>query len=366
MAALAPVLELTVLAPASPRGAPPPAGLARLELYRPPGLLARAVALVRAARRGLPLQNALFGGADLERQLRQLAPAADVVILSLLRLVDVLPAVGERSVVLDLIDSLALNLERRAHFDRPWLRPLLRWEAARLGRWEARALAAVGSAWVVAERDRAAILGRLPAAEAARLGPRLRVVPLPVAAAVVAKRPATGPVLALTGNLGYFPTHDGARFFLREVWPVLAARHPTLRLRLAGARPPRQLRVAVARAGGRVELLASPPDLGAVLASATLAVAPLRAGSGQPLKVLEAWAQGVPVVASRWAAAGTTAVPGEDLAVADSPAEWVAAIDHLLADPAERERLAAAGRARLVADYARGAIAARLQSLLVS
>jgi glycosyltransferase involved in cell wall biosynthesis len=129
---------------------------------------------------------------------------------------------------------------------------------------------------------------------------------------------------------------------------------------VAGDRPGRAVRRAVARAGSGVELVPSPPDLGALLRRATLALAPLRCGSGLPIKVLEAWAAGVPVVASPWAAAGTTGRPGEDLRLAERPAEWVEAILGLLDDRAERQRLAAAGRRRLAADYAPAVVRERL------
>jgi glycosyltransferase involved in cell wall biosynthesis len=88
--------------------------------------------------------------------------------------------------------------------------------------------------------------------------------------------------------------------------------------------------------------------LRALLRQGTVAVAPLRCGSGVPLKVLDAWAAGVPVVASPFAAAGAGAEAGRDLLVATTPAEWVSQVRRLLADPVLRARLAEAGRERLV------------------
>ena len=60
----------------------------------------------------------------------------------------------------------------------------------------------------------------------------------------------------------------------------------TLPAAIAGSRAPSSLRREIARAGA--ELLDDPPDLRAVLASATVALAPLLCGSGVPIKVLEA------------------------------------------------------------------------------
>ncbi|HXT21163.1 MAG TPA: glycosyltransferase, partial [Thermoanaerobaculia bacterium] len=61
----------------------------------------------------------------------------------------------------------------------------------------------------------------------------------------------------------------------------------------------------------------------------------------------DAWAAGVPVVASPFAAAGAAAEAERDVLIADAPAEWAAQIARLVADAPLRARLAAAGRARL-------------------
>jgi glycosyltransferase involved in cell wall biosynthesis len=91
-----------------------------------------------------------------------------------------------------------------------------------------------------------------------------------------------------------------------------------------------------------------------VLASATLALAPLQCGSGVPIKVLEAWSAGTPVVASPWGAAG---VDGEGaLEVADAPEQWVETIGRLLDTPEQRSSLAAAARVKLQRLYSSEAV----------
>ena len=76
-------------------------------------------------------------------------------------------------------------------------------------------------------------------------------------------------------------------------------------------------------------------------------VAPLNIARGTQNKILEAMAMGVPVVASRLAAGGVDAVPGEHLPVADTPAGYADAIMTLFERPEARARLAKAGRARI-------------------
>jgi polysaccharide biosynthesis protein PslH len=355
LASLAPELEVTVLTPAPPTARAPlslPADLpCRLEIYRPAAF--PAAGLWRAARRGLPLECAFFGGADLSRQLRRLAPEHDAGLLQLARLAPHADDFGDTPFAVDLIDSLSLNLSRRADFD-PWLAPGLRLEAALLLRAERFLARRARRLLVVAERDRTWLAGRLGADATERLA----VVPLAVPAVEAPEPAGEAPRsdLVLTGNLGYFVNADAARWFLREVWPGLRARRPSLTLTIAGDRPGRRL-VHAARENG-VRLVPSPSDLRSWIVGATVALAPMRAGSGVPVKILEAWAAGTPVVASPWAAAGTTAEPGRDLLVATSPREWIETLLALLDDPGRRQTLAEGGRRRLAAGHAPEAVGA--------
>jgi len=182
------------------------------------------------------------------------------------------------------------------------------------------------------------------------------------------ERPAAEgePILALTGNLGYFPNVDGCCWWLEEVWPRLRAKVPELSVVLAGARPAKKLRRAVAAAGAGVRLIAAPKDLKAVLRQATLAMAPMRCGSGQPLKILEAWECGVPVVASPWAAAGVAPDSQEALRMAATPDEWVQAVEVLLGDDSLRFRMISAGREALAQAYDRSSLRKALLASLES
>ncbi len=296
------------------------------------------------------------------------APKHDLGILQLVRLASHLDDFGDIPIVVDLIDSLALNFSRRAEVDRPWLAPVLELEARLLARAEQRLAERAERLLVVCERDRQAIVNRLPPALAAKVAVvRLSVeepeADPPVGGEKLWREGDVGPVLALTGNLGYFVNADAVTWWLRDVWPALHRVRPDVRLVVAGARPAPSLRRAIERAGAR--LIESPRDLRAILSQATLALAPMRCGSGVPIKVLEAWAAGVPVLASSWAAAGTTGIPGEDfLLVGQDPVEWVSAVTSLLDNPAARRRLAENGRRRLAADYSREAVRGQMLEVM--
>ena len=360
--------EVTLLAPEPGRDQdPPPAGAPyRIELYRPSLTTALLPGLARVLRRNHPLQSALFYQPDLGRRLRELAPQADLGLLQLVRLSVHLDDFGDTPILVDLIDSLSLNFSRRADVDRLWLRPSLRLEARLLALAERRLAERAAGVLLVCDRDRQALVDRLPADLAARVS----VVPLavpdrrtepPLPGESLESGEETGPVLALTGNLGYFVNVDAVTWWLDEVWPAVRQARPDIRIVVAGDRPAPDVRRAVARAGPRVRLIESPRDLRTVLAQATLALAPMRCGSGVPIKILEAWAAGVPVIATPWAAAGTSGRQGEDFRVAGPyPTEWMTAIQELLDAPAARQRLIENGRRRLASDYAREVVRGQL------
>jgi hypothetical protein len=124
--------------------------------------------------------------------------------------------------------------------------------------------------------------------------------------------------IVFSGNMEYHPNISAVRFFRREVWPLLRERWPGLVWRLIGKNPEAVRQVHFRRcahpgtgAGGRCH-----PGTGA----RQVAVVPVLAGSGTRLKILEAWAAGLPVVSTTLGAEGLGARDGESLLLAEGGA----------------------------------------------
>jgi glycosyltransferase involved in cell wall biosynthesis len=81
------------------------------------------------------------------------------------------------------------------------------------------------------------------------------------------------------------------------------------------------------------------------------------------MKILEAWARGVPVVATPEAVAGLEAVHGREVLVGQDGAELAAAIARLHREPTLARALVEAGRRTLVARHAPAAVAAALAAV---
>ena len=366
--------EVTLLAPEPGPGQPPPPAGSRFRvetyrLHRGPSFL---TGFARALYKNLPLQSGLFYQPDLGRRLRELAPEADLGILQLVRLAIHLEDFGRVPLLVDLIDSLSLSFSLRADVDRLWMRLPLRLEARLLALWERRLIARAARVVVVCDRDRQALENRLPRALSdkvgvVRLAIRERRVEPPEAGEVVRAPGTAGPVLAMTGNLGYFVNVDAVTWWFAEVWPVLQRVRPGLSVVVVGDRPARAVRQAVATAGegGAAHRVPPRPALGP--------------GAGDPRPRPHALRRRGPHQGARslglrrpgrrlpWAVAGTSGRQGEDFrVVGQHPIEWVSAILELLDDPAQRQRLADSGRRRLAADYSRETVRDQLLEVVDS
>lgn len=153
-----------------------------------------------------------------------------------------------------------------------------------------------------------------------------------------------GPVLLMVGLLTYEANQDAAAFFGRDVLPLVRAQAPAARFRVVG----RYAAPDVARFAGLpgLELTGEVADLGAELAAADVAVVPIRFGGGTRIKILEAFATGLPVVATSVGAEGLDVVGGRHLLLADDAESFAEACLRVWRDPVLRESLVAEGRAR--------------------
>jgi sugar transferase (PEP-CTERM/EpsH1 system associated) len=170
--------------------------------------------------------------------------------------------------------------------------------------------------------------------------------------------PQQAPALVFTGTMDYRPNVEGVCWFVREVWPELKRRVPELTFTIVGRDPtPEVLRLTDTPG---ITITGTVKDVRPYLASASLAVVPLRIARGIQNKMLEAMAMGRAVVGSSPAIEGLDVEVGKDVLRADLPDEWLLTVQGLLSDERRREDIGRAARERVVADYS---WASRMQPL---
>jgi glycosyltransferase involved in cell wall biosynthesis len=299
--------------------------------------LQRGLAVARSIPSDRPFQEGLYATTSGRRAVVEAVAdwRPDLVVIQMVRCGwarDAIESSGVRVPVLfDAIDCMGLHFERASASAPRLLRWFYRLEAARCRRRERELVRSAALTTAVSERDLEALRAT-------------RSLVVPVAARELPVTPARDrpPRVLLSGNLGYRPTVDGALWFAREVWPAVRESVPGALWTLAGARPAPAVRRLAALDGA--ELRANPPDLAGHLASAAVAIAPMASGSGVPMKVLEAWAAGVPVVGHPWTAAGLAAGARNAVEIAESAEQWRAAVVGLLTDPDRSAEMAERGR----------------------
>lgn len=156
--------------------------------------------------------------------------------------------------------------------------------------------------------------------------------------------------VSFIGRMDYYPNQEAMFRFCEHTWPLLRTRRPGVKLVIVGADPPPAVRKLGELPG--VTVTGSVADVRPYILRSVAMVAPLNIARGTQNKILEAMAMGVPVVSSGIAAGGVDAVTEEHFLVADTPLQYVEAILRLIEQPAERARLSAAGRERMLSHHA--------------
>ena len=169
------------------------------------------------------------------------------------------------------------------------------------------------------------------------------VVPNGVDTAFFSPAPATGTDLVFVGGLSYRPNLEGLAWYCAEVEPHLSRAGCAVRLTAIGRASATQQQAA--SPGGTIQFTGYVPDIRPYLRNAGCFIAPLLTGGGTRLKILDAWAMGVPVISTSVACDGLDAIDNENILVRDNPGDFADAIREVLGSQPLRERLRAAGRA---------------------
>jgi polysaccharide biosynthesis protein PslH len=229
-------------------------------------------------------------------------------------------------------------------------------EAAKMARYERRAVNRFHHIIAVSEQDREQMAGMTDAA-------RISVVPTGVDlkqfTATLGVR-ATKPVIVFVGSMDWEANIDGVDFFCRDVWPQVKRAVPDAMLRLVGRSP----HARVARwADDSIEVTGTVPSVIEHYEEAMVNIVPLRIGGGTRLKIYEAMAMHKATVSTSIGAEGLDVEDGRDILLADEATSFADAIIQLVRDDSQRRRIEDAA-ARKAAQYDWSIIAGRFAQIL--
>jgi glycosyltransferase involved in cell wall biosynthesis len=160
------------------------------------------------------------------------------------------------------------------------------------------------------------------------------------------------------GSFRHPPNGEALDWFTRRALPEVLQHSPQARLVVVGAEPPS--RHSLPDLPDNIELRGFVEDVREPLGRYAVFVCPILSGSGMRVKLLEAFAAGIPVVSTRIGAEGLTTEDGEICALADDPGEFARKIIELFADAEKARELANRARERVVATRDMGVLTRQL------
>lgn len=145
------------------------------------------------------------------------------------------------------------------------------------------------------------------------------------------------------GGMHWPPNAEGVTWFIKEVLPQLNKDHPQTSFVAIGKQPPKVSKASQANVftPGYIGNLDSQWE------SARVFVVPLRAAGGMRVKILDAWAKGIPVVSTTIGAEGITYHSPRDILIADTAKDFADALHQIFTDNNLAQSLSYNGRRTL-------------------
>jgi glycosyltransferase involved in cell wall biosynthesis len=307
--------------------------------FRPPpkGSVGYFAALLRNLFAPLPYSISRYESPELRARIRALAPAVDLIVCDfLMPSVDVpadlpVPVVlfqhNVEAMIWQRHASVPQHPLRRAYMRLQWQR-VLRYEAEQCRRFAHVVAVSAMDAETMRREYGAVSVGYVPTGVDLEYFRATR------------PRPPDSRELIFIGSMDWMPNDDGIRWFAAEIFGRIQQRVGGARLTVVGRSPSAAMRELAAR-NSAIEVTGTVEDVRPYLERGAVSVVPLRIGGGTRLKIYEAMAMGIPVVATTIGAEGLPVRHGEQLLVADSIEAQVDAVCALLSSRQQAAALAA-------------------------
>ena len=111
--------------------------------------------------------------------------------------------------------------------------------------------------------------------------------------------------IVYVGSMSSAGNHDAVKYFIKSIYPLIKQKIPSVTFKIIGANPRKEL-VDIVSQDTSITLTGKVADVRLYLASASVAIAPMRIVSGLQNKILETMSMGIPTVTTKAGAEGIT------------------------------------------------------------
>jgi len=151
--------------------------------------------------------------------------------------------------------------------------------------------------------------------------------------------------LLFLGSFRHLPNQEALNWFIKSVYPKIQASEPRVKLMIIGSDPPPRHSLP---ADASIDLVGFVEDVREPLLRYSVFLCPILSGSGVRVKLLEAFAAGIPVVSTRLGAEGLASKDGEICALADDPDAFAEKTLSLVRNQEQSEAMARRAREHVI------------------
>jgi glycosyltransferase involved in cell wall biosynthesis len=321
--------------------------------HRPLSNLLRAT---RSIWNGKPAQVSMYSASkDLDivhAYIGRIKP--DIILVQTIRMAEYARGI-EGIKILDMIDLMSLNMNRRAEHEPAPIARILRWESRLLTRYEAQMHKEYERIVLVSGDDAEywGVEGLVVNPNGTYITRELMDEYLPV---------EKENIVLFQGNMNYHPNVEAVKYFAREIWPGLRKSCPEYRFVVVGRNPHSSIRKLGREPG--ISVLGEVEDMVSLLLKARVGVYLMRSGTGMQNKILEALACDLPVVTTGMGAAGLGSALRARVHVRDEKAEILDVVQDLLSRSEDGEFDVCPERNQVLIDYSWERNVIRLEDIL--
>jgi len=263
----------------------------------------------------------------------------DIVHTYMLRMAEYTKHIN-KPIVLDLIDCMQLNLERRLSFEKYPKKFLYAEELKRIGFYENNIVNEYDASIVVSESDKNYIASD-------------KVIAIPLGIDIDKyKRDSPLPdnkTIIFSGNMAYYPNESAIIWFLENCFELIRKSVPEVRLKIVGINPSNNIKEY--HDGERILVTGFVESIINEIIISQVAIAPMQSGYGMHIKILEAMSCGLPVVSTSSGLGTIKAISGTDVLIADDPVSFSNHCVSLLQNYEKAQKIGIAARKLIVEKY---------------
>jgi GT2 family glycosyltransferase len=164
--------------------------------------------------------------------------------------------------------------------------------------------------------------------------------------------------MLFVGSFRHTPNRIALEWFVTHVLPLILEKQPAARLEMVGSdAPPAH---TFGGASHALDMLGYVEDVREPLSRYSVFVCPILSGSGVRVKLLEAFAAGIPVVSTTVGAEGLARKNGEFCSLADTPEAFAESVLALMANPPMASEMAGRARQEVEANWDMAVLTRRL------